>query len=301
MSTEVGRIGKGSDPFKREKIAGVLFVSPLIIGFVVFNVYPLLASIYLSFTEYEIYSPPAWVGIRNYLSLFRDERFWKVMQNTIVYILGNVPLQVVFSMILASLLNHKLPGIYAYRTAFFIPVVTSWVAAGVCLRWILAKDIGLLNYGLSFIGIEGPSWLMDPGWAMVSIIMSNLWKGVGFNTMLYLAGLQDIPTEIHDAARVDGAGRLQKFFRITVPLLRPTTFFVTTLAIINSFQVFANIYVMTQGGPMDSTRVIVYHLWETGFMFLRMGEASAIAWVLFTLIFIVTLIRWRGSRGGYIE
>jgi multiple sugar transport system permease protein len=212
---------------------------------------------------------------------------------------GNVPLQMIFAFILASLLNNKVPGVYWYRTSFFIPVVTSWVAAGVALKWILAKDVGLLNQFLWYFRIPGPGWLMEPGWAMVSIILANLWKGVGFNTMLFLAGLQDIPSEIHDACQVDGTNRWQKSFWITIPLLKPTTFFVSTLAIINSFQVFDNIYVMTSGGPMDSTRVIVYHLWQTGFMFLRMGEASAIAWFLFALIFIVTFIRWRTSdRGG---
>ncbi|MGQ9631594.1 MAG: carbohydrate ABC transporter permease [bacterium] len=292
---------RGGDPFKVEKISGLIFVSPLVIGFLVFSVYPLLASIYLSFTEYKIYIPPIWVAFGNYVNLFHDQRFWIVMRNTLVYTSGNVPLQIVFSLLLASLLNQKLRGIIYFRTAFFVPVVTSWVAAGVCLRWILASDVGLLNYFLSKIGIKGPPWLMEPGWAMVSIIMANLWKGVGFNTMLYLAGLQDIPPELDDAAMVDGATRAQKFFHITIPLLRPTTFFVSTMAIINSFQVFDNVYVMTSGGPMDSTRVIVYHLWETGFMYLRMGEASAIAWVLFALIFSVTFLRWRRSQGGYIS
>lgn len=285
---------------RAEKLSGLLFVSPLLLGFLVFSVYPLIASIYLSFTDYNIYLPPSWVGLSNYIELIQNERFWKVMKNTLVYTVANVPFQVVLSLLLASLLNQKLRGIYLFRTTYFVPVVTSWVAAGVTLRWILASDVGLLNVLLSYIGIKGPAWLMDPNWAMVAIVLANLWKGVGFNAMLYLAGLQDVPQEIHDAAKVDGASRVQKFLFITIPLLRPTTFFVTTMAIINSFQVFDNIYVMTGGGPMDATRVIVYHLWETGFMYLRMGEASAIAWILFAIIFAVTVLRWRESKGGYI-
>jgi len=293
-------IARSGDPFKAEKVWGLIFVLPLTLGFLIFNLYPLVASVFLSFTDYDIYNPPGFVGFRNYVALTQDARFWKVMKNTVVYMLGNVPLQIVFSLILASLLNNKIPGIYIYRTAIFVPVVTSWVAAGVALRWILASEVGLLNQLLSYVGIQGPPWLREPGWAMFSIILANLWKGVGYNTMLYLAGLQDIPAEIHDAVHVDGAGRLQKAFHITIPMLRATTFFVATLSIINSFQVFENIYVMTQGGPMDSTRVIVYHLWQTGFMFLRMGEASAVAWFLFALIFIVTFVRWRASEGGYV-
>jgi multiple sugar transport system permease protein len=297
MRTALARSG---DPFKAERVWGLIFVLPLTLGFLVFNLYPLIASIFLSFTDYDIYRPPAFVGLKNYVSLTQDARFWKVMKNTVVYMLGNVPLQVVFSLILASLLNNRIPGIYIYRTAIFVPVVTSWVAAGVALRWILASEVGLVNQVLSYVGIQGPPWLREPGWAMLSIIIANLWKGVGYNTMLYLAGLQDIPAEIHDAVHVDGASRLQKAFYITIPMLRATTFFVLTLAIINSFQVFENIYVMTQGGPLDSTRVIVFHLWQTGFMFLRMGEASAVAWFLFALIFIVTFVRWRASEGGYV-
>ncbi len=297
MKSAVARAG---DPFKAEKVWGLVFVLPLALGFLVFNLYPLIASVFLSFTDYDIYHPPGFVGLKNYFSLTHDARFWKVMKNTVVYMLGNVPLQIVFSLILASLLNNRIPGIYVYRTAIFVPVVTSWVAAGVALRWMLASEIGLVNQVLGYVGIKGPPWLREPGWAMLSIIIANLWKSVGFNTMLYLAGLQDIPTEIHDAVQVDGAGRVQKAFRITIPMLRSTTFFVATMAIINSFQVFENIYVMTQGGPLDSTRVIVFHLWQTGFMFLRMGEASAVAWFLFALIFIVTFVRWRASEGGYV-
>jgi multiple sugar transport system permease protein len=298
MSTAAVAKPKRSDPYKSEKIAGFLFVLPLVVGFLAFNIYPMVASVYLGFTNYNLYEPAKFIGLQNYANLINDTRFWLVMRNTVVYMLGNVPLQMIFAFILASLLNNKVPGVYWYRTAFFIPVVTSWVAAGVALKWILAKDVGLLNQFLGYFRIPGPGWLMEPGWAMISIILANLWKGVGFNTMLFLAGLQDIPSEIHDACEVDGTTRVQKAFRITIPLLRPTTFFVSTLAIINSFQVFDNIYVMTGGGPMDSTRVIVYHLWQTGFMFLRMGEASAIAWFLFALIFIVTFFRWRTSEGG---
>lgn len=291
---------KKYDPFRKEKIMGLLFVTPLIIGFLVFSVYPLIASIYLSFTDYNIYTKPSFVGFHNYSYLLKDPRFWKIMKNTVLYVIGNVPLQVVLSLILANFLNKKLRGITIFRTAFYIPVITSWVAAGVTLRWILASEVGLLNSLLwSIFRIKGPAWLMDPRWAMISIIMANVWKGVGFNTMLYLAGLQDIPEEINDAASVDGTTKLQRFFYITIPLLRPTTFFVSAMSIINSFQVFDNIYVMTGGGPMDATRVIVYHIYQTGFLFLRMGEASAIAWVLFLIIFSISYIRWRQTGGGY--
>lgn len=289
-----------ADPFRKEKVMGLIFVSPLVIGFLVFSVYPLLASIYLSFTDYNIYTKPSFVGFQNYLHLLNDTRFWKIMKNTVLYVAGNVPLQVVLSLILANFLNKKLRGITIFRTAFYIPVITSWVAAGVTLRWILASEVGLLNSLLwSVFRVKGPAWLMDPRWAMISVIMANVWKGVGFNTMLYLAGLQDIPEEINDAASVDGTTKLQRFFYITIPLLRPTTFFVSAMSIINSFQVFDNVYVMTGGGPMDATRVIVFHIYQTGFLFLRMGEASSIAWVLFLIIFSISYIRWKQTGGGY--
>jgi multiple sugar transport system permease protein len=289
-----------SDPFRKEKIMGLIFVTPLLVGFLVFSAYPLVSSIYLSFTDYNIYTKPNFIGFQNYINLLNDARFWKIMKNTVLYVAGNVPLQVVLSLLLANLLNKKLRGITIFRTAFYIPVITSWVAAGVTLRWILASEVGLLNTLLwSIFHVKGPAWLMDPRWAMISVIMANVWKGVGFNTMLYLAGLQDIPEEINDAALVDGTTKIQRFFYITIPLLRPTTFFVSAMAIINSFQVFDNVYVMTGGGPMDATRVIVYHLYQVGFLFLRMGEASAIAWVLFVIIFSISYFRWRQSGGGY--
>jgi multiple sugar transport system permease protein len=279
---------------------GLIFVTPLLVGFLVFSAYPLVSSIYLSFTDYNIYTKPNFIGFQNYINLLNDARFWKIMKNTVLYVAGNVPLQVVLSLLLANLLNKKLRGITIFRTAFYIPVITSWVAAGVTLRWILASEVGLLNTLLwSIFHVKGPAWLMDPRWAMISVIMANVWKGVGFNTMLYLAGLQDIPEEINDAALVDGTTKIQRFFYITIPLLRPTTFFVSAMAIINSFQVFDNVYVMTGGGPMDATRVIVYHLYQVGFLFLRMGEASAIAWVLFVIIFSISYFRWRQSGGGY--
>ena len=289
-----------SDPFRKEKIMGLIFVTPLLVGFLVFSAYPLVSSIYLSFTDYNIYTKPNFIGFQNYINLLNDARFWKIMKNTVLYVAGNVPLQVVLSLLLANLLNKKLRGITIFRTAFYIPVITSWVAAGVTLRWILASEVGLLNTLLwSIFHVKGPAWLTDPRWAMISVIMANVWKGVGFNTMLYLAGLQDIPEEINDAALVDGTTKIQRFFYITIPLLRPTTFFVSAMAIINSFQVFDNVYVMTGGGPMDATRVIVYHLYQVGFLFLRMGEASAIAWVLFVIIFSISYFRWRQSGGGY--
>jgi len=199
------------------------------------------------------------------------------------------------SLALAVVMNRPIRGITFFRTAYFIPVVTSWVAVGLIWRWLYNPEYGLINWILSLFGLKGPDWLVSKTWAMPAIIIVNIWKNLGFNTMIFLAGLQGIPEDLYEASKLDGANQWQQFHYITLPMISPTTLFLTITSVIGSFQVFDAIYNMTRGGPEESTMVIVYYLWENAFGFLRMGYAAAMAWILFLIVFTLTLIQWRLS------
>lgn len=237
-----------------------------------------------------------WAGVENYRSLFSDQVFWKVLWNTIYYTLGTVPVGIGISLLLAVALNQKIKGMKLFRAVYFMPVISSTVAVAVVWQWLYNPEFGLINYLLYLIGIDGPNWLTSTKWAMPAVIIMSIWKNVGFNMLLFLAGLQGIPEMYYEAARIDGANWWHQFQKVTLPLLSPTTLFVIIMSIINSFQVFDQIYIMTEGGPARSTSVLVHYLYQNAFEYFRMGRASAIAYILFFLVLIITLIQLKYSK-----
>ena len=287
--------GKPRSLIGREQRDAYLFISPALVGIGVFLVIPFLASIYLSLTTYSLVEPPKFVMFKNYERMVNDPRFWKTLGNTAYFALTGIPLALVLSLVLALMMNRPIGGRVIFRTAYFIPVVSSWVAVGLVWRWLYNPEFGLVNYALSRVGIQGPNWLVSSTWAMPSVILVNVWKGLGFNMMIYLAALQGVPEQLYEASRIDGATSWQQFWKITLPLISPTTFFLAVTSVINSFQVFDAIYTMTMGGPEDSTKVIMFYLWENAFQFLRMGYAAAMAWVLFVMILALTFAQWKLS------
>jgi len=287
---------------QQEAIAAFLFLLPNIIGFFLFTVGPVLASLAISLVDWNLLTPPSWLGLENFAALFKDSDFWSSLAATLYYTLGSVPLGIVFSLLLAVALNQKIRGIGIYRTIYFIPVVSSLVAVSLMWRWMYNPTAGILNYLLSqfftflHLPITPPDWLQSPTWAMPAIILMSVWKGLGYNMVIYLAGLQGIPTSLYEAAEIDGASGLSKFLKITLPLLTPTTFFVLLMSFISSFQVFEQAYIMTQGGPARATVTTVYYIYQNGFTWYKMGYASAIAWVLFAIIMLLTVIQWRSQN-----
>lgn len=279
-----------------ETIAGLLFASPWFIGFLVFTLFPIVASIYFSFTEYDILSDPYWIGFDNYIEMFQwDPSFWKSLWNTFYYVLFSVPLQIIIGLSIALILNADIKGIAAYRTMYYMPSIVPLVASSILWSWMFNPNFGLLTIAVESLGIEAPSWLGDPKWAKPSLILMSLW-GAGGGMIIYLAGLKSIPNTYYEAAEIDGAGVWQRFWKITLPLLTPTLFFQLVMGIIGSFQVFTQAFMMTGGGPNDATLFYVLHLYRNAFQFWRMGYASAMAWVLFAIIMIFTIINWIGSR-----
>jgi multiple sugar transport system permease protein len=216
--------------------------------------------------------------------------------NTLSFIAGYIPLVLTFGLGVAMLLNQKLRGLAIFRGAFFIPVVSAWVAVALLWMWIFNPKYGVLNYLIGLLGIQGPAWLFDPNWAMPAIVITSVWKDLGFIAILYLSGLQNIPEEYYEAAMMDGAGAVQKFWRITLPLLSPTTFFALTISLINSFQVFDQVWIMTGGGPAGATTVIVQQIVNHAFNYGRMGYAATLSWVLFLLVFLITVLQTRLRR-----
>ena len=284
----------------RKNWTAYLFLSPWIIIFCIFTLYSVSFSFYLSFHEWNILEPAKpFVGLDNYIRLFQDEKFYQALWNTLLFTGFGVPLGLVAGLLVALLLNTKVRGQGLYRTLYYIPVITPLVVSAVIWKWIYQGDYGLLNYYLLKFGIiqEKLLWLADPNLAMPALILMGVWGGVGGTMVLYLAGLQSIPEELYDAARVDGANGVQKLLYITVPLLAPTTFFILITSIIGSFQSFAHIYIMTGGGPLRRTTVIGYYLYEKGFRQFEMGYASAMAYVLFAIIFVFTLLQMRFTKG----
>lgn len=241
-------------------------------------------------------SGQSFVGMQNYLRMFHDKEFWMVLKNTLIYTIGTVPLNMTLSLLVAQALNRKIIGKKFLRTAFFAPVIISPVAAAVIWRWIYDPNFGLINYGLDLVGIKGPNWINEPGSAMIALIIMGVWKTFGVNMVLYSAGLQGIPDSYYEAAEIDGAGYWSKFWKITLPLLSPTTFFIMVMSIIGSFQVFDIVYVLTAGGPLGSTKVLVFYLYEYAFKFFEMGYASAVAYVLFIILIVLTMIQVKYMR-----
>lgn len=274
-------------------IALAVLLLPSLIGMGAFYLLPVAASLVLSFAEWDLLTPIKWIGLDNYAAILNDGTMWQALRNTILFILGYLPSVVVLGLALALLLNRRLKGRAIFRAIYFVPVVTSWVAVSLIWKWLLNPQYGLINYGLSLIGIKGPGWLFDPSWALPGVILTSIWKDMGFVTVIYLAGLQEIPEHLFEAAALDGATPWQRFRTITWPMLAPTTFFVTTISLISSFQVFDQVWIMTQGGPAGATSTMVELIYKNAFSYSKMGYASAISWVLFLFIFTVTIAQNR--------
>lgn len=277
----------------REAITAWAFITPSLALLLVFSAAPLAFAFYLSFHNWNLVEPAKpFVGFQHYLELAGDRLFWISVKNTAVYSLY-VPATMVCALGVAMLLNRRIKGVALLRAVFFLPYVTSFVAISIVWQWMYDPDFGLINWGLGLIGLGPYTWLNDPATALLALIIMAVWIHIGFQMVIFLAGLQAIPNELYEAAMIDGAGRWRRFRKITLPLLRPTTFFVLVTSIIGSFQVFTFVYVMTEGGPLHATNVIVYHIYQNAWQFLRMGYASAMSWVLFVVIFLVTLLQFR--------
>jgi multiple sugar transport system permease protein len=270
---------------------------------VAFHFAPVIYAFYVSLLEWNYISPnPEFVGLANYAALLRDSDFVTSLVNTVYYVLGTVPTSMAVALFVAVLLNQKIRGLAWYRTVYFLPVVTAANAVAIVWFWIYHPDYsGLVNGLLDRLGLPIQSWLLDPRWAMPCIILMSIWKGLGYNVVIFLAGLQNISSEYYEAAQIDGAKGWSMFRYITWPLLSPTTFFVLIVSVIGSFQVFSQVYVMTRGGPLKSTLVVVYYLYKIGFEDFKMGYASAMAYTLFVIIFVLTLLqrKYIGSRVHY--
>jgi multiple sugar transport system permease protein len=298
-----GRQAAGEETSRRSRIswdetrAGYLFLLPNIIGFLLFSAVPVVATLLISTLHWDLIRPPQFAGIDNYVTLLtNDEIFRQVLVNTVYFVVGVVPSSIVLSLLLALAMNSGLRGISLYRAIFFIPVITSSVAVAMLWRWLYNSDYGLINVGLAAIGLPTIPWLASTQWAMPAVIIMAVWKNLGYNMVIYLAGLQSISPTLYEAAALDGAGAWSRFRDITVPMLGPTTFFILVISIINSFQVFDLAFILTQGGPGIATNTIVMYIYNQGFQYFQMGYAAAIAWVLFIAIFIITLIQMRLQR-----
>lgn len=268
----------------RRDLVGLAFVSPWLIGFLAFTLWPFLRSVYLSFTRYDIMRPPKWVGAANYQSLLtEDPIFWTSVGVTLKYAAVAVPLFIVVGVGLALLLNANIRGITIYRTIFYVPSIIPMVAGSMVFMWILNPQIGMVNGILKMVGITGPAWLSDTKWAFASLVLLGLW-GVGGSMVIYLAGLKDIPTYLYEAAIVDGAGPFRRLTKITLPMLTPVIFFNLVMGVIGALQYFTQAFIMTQGGPEDSTRFYALYLFDRAFRYADMGYASAMAWILFLVI-----------------
>jgi multiple sugar transport system permease protein len=273
-----------------------VFLLPSLLGLLTFAVVPILSSLLLTLFDWDLLTPPRFVGLGNFQRLVADRNFWSALGHTLYYIAGYIPLVMVIALAVAVLVNQRLRGVVLVRAAFFVPVVSAWVAVALLWQWIFNPKYGLLNYLLSLVGVHGPAWLFDPQWAMPAIILTSLWKDIGFVMVMLLAGLQGIPSQYYEAAAIDGASRWQQFRSITLPLLSPTIFFALTISLINSFQVFDQVWVMTGGGPAGATSVLVEQIVKNAFSYSRMGYAASLSWVLFILVFAATIIQLRGQK-----
>ena len=284
---------------RREEIYGWLFAAPWVLGFLLFTAGPMLASFYLSFTQYSIASPPKFVGFTNYQQALsgQDNLFWPSLGRTLTYAGTIVPLGLLGSMLIALLLNQNLRGTPVFRTLFFLPYLVPSVASAVLWQWLFQPEFGSINGLLGMIGIKGPLWLADARWAMPSLMVIALWGTIGGPTMvIFLAGLQGVPQEMHEAASLDGAGSVQRFLRITLPLMTPTIFFNLIVGLIGALKVFEVAFIATKGGPDYATWFFILHLYQTAFQNVEMGYASALAGVFFVIVVTLTVINVQLSR-----
>jgi multiple sugar transport system permease protein len=281
---------------QRERRDFYIAISLWLIGFILFTGGPVLASLIFSFTNWTGLTTMEWIGLENFRQLlFNDELFWIATRNTLYYSFGSVILGTIGALIVAILLNQKLPGTMLLRVIYYLPSIASGVAISILWIWLFNPQVGLVNYVLSLVGIKGPLWLGSQTWAIPSLIIKSLW-GIGANMIILLAGLQSIPVSLYEAARMDGARWWHEFRYVTLPMLSPVLFFVVVISVISSFQIFTDVRVMTQGGPGTATFVFVYYIYKAAFEYSKMGYASALAWLLFLIIMILTLLQLWGSR-----
>ena len=284
---------RGGGPLAGEGRWAAAFLAPTLLGLAVLSAGPILATLAISLTKWDLLTAPKLIGLDNYVALLTDDRFLKALRNTAFYTVTSVPLGMSIALFLALALNQTIRGIAWIRTAYFLPVVTSTIAVALVWQWIYSPESGLLNQFIGLFGMEPQRWLNNPTLAMPSIVAMSVWQGLGTDVIIFLAGLQAIPTELLDAASVDGAGRWARFRSIVLPLLTPSIFFTGILSLIDSFQVFDQIFVLQRPRPTDATITVVYFIYENGFKFFKMGYASAASWVLFLIVAVFTAVYFR--------
>ncbi|WP_413375012.1 carbohydrate ABC transporter permease [Alkalihalobacillus sp. 1P02AB] len=290
---------KGTSKRKREETYWAwFFIGPTLIGLLIFYTLPTIVALGLGFTSWDGLSTPIFNGLENFTRLFQDEKFIRSIWNTVLYTFVTVPVSISIATVIAVLLNQKIKGVSFYRTIYFLPVITMPVAVAMLWRWLYNTDYGIINYILKLVNLPGVSWLQDERTVLLSIMLVAIWSGVGFNIVLLMAGLQGIPQTYYEAADLDGASSIRKFFTITLPLLTPSIFFASVIGIINSFQVFDYIFVMSprSGSVLDATRTMVYSIYEVGFTNFELGYASAQSLILFIFILLVTIIQMKMQK-----
>jgi multiple sugar transport system permease protein len=289
----------------REALDGYLFMAPAVLGFLLFTLLPMLASLWLGFTEYDLLSAPQWIGLSNYAEMIADSFFWQSLRVTATYAAFSLPLGLAAALGVALLMNQRVPAIALWRTIYVLPSVISGVAVAILWRWLLNPEFGLVNLLLGFIGLKGPNWLGTAEWALPSLVIMGLW-GIGGTMLVYLAGLQGIPTDLYEAVEIDGGGAWTKFLAVTLPMLSPVILFNLVTGLIYAFQYFTEAYVLTDGGPENATLFYTLYLYRNAFNYFNMGYASALAWVLFLLVLVLTLavfrttpmwVHYEGERG----
>lgn len=282
---------------KQESITAWLFILPTLIGFSIFTFGSIIYSFFISLTDWDLLTPSKYIGFSNYLEIFKDADFWQCMYNTVYFVVALVPSVLVLSMFIAIIINKRAKSLSNFfRVSFFMPSVTSTVAVSMVWLWMFNPDSGIFNNVLHMVGLNGPRWLEDPNWAKPALIVMRVWQMCGYYMIMFLAGLQTIPENLYEAAEVDGATKWQKTKNITIPMLANTTFVVAIMLVIEAFNIFEAIFVMTDGGPAGSTNTIMYYIYSSGFKLYRMGYASALAWVFFAILFILTLVQFKFKK-----
>jgi len=287
---------RGGGPLAGEGRWALAFLAPTLLGLAVLSAGPILATLAISLTKWDLLTAPKLVGLDNFLALLSDDRFLKALRNTFFYTIVSVPIGLAVALGLALALNTRVRGIAFIRTAYFLPVVTSTIAIALVWQWIYSADSGLLNQVLGIFGITSQKWLSDPTLAMPSIIAMSIWQGLGVNVIIFLAGLQAIPSDLLDAASVDGAGSWARLRNVTLPLLTPSVFFTGVLSLIGSFQVFDQIFVLVKPRPTEATITVVYFIYENGFKFFKMGYASAASWILFLIVAFFSAVYFQSQN-----
>jgi multiple sugar transport system permease protein len=272
------------------------FLTPALVLFSMFLFFPVLFALFMSFNKWGMIGNPEFVGLENYINLFQDPLFWTSVKNTLIFSIS-VPFKVALALVIAVILNQKIKGLVFFRAAFFFPVILSMVVVGLIWQWMFSPSYGFINFVLEKLELPPQNLLINPDYAMLVIILVSVWKGLGSNLLLFLAGLQSIPKSLYEAADIDGANTWQKFWYVTVPLLKPTTLFVLIITFIGSFKIFDLAYVITGGGPGNSTLVLVHYIYQEAFQRFNMGYASAAAYVFFIILFVLTLVQMRWFKG----